>query len=255
MQRTIGSRISAQFLRIALNNITGSRIGTTRMEVGCAARSCNYFSTGLTRVSNGDSDRTLQDQCDSPAMLFDLKDSKEGVYGALDVWVAWEQNFPIVSLKRVLLALEKEEQWHRVIQVIKWMLSKGQGKTMGTYQQLIRALDKDLRAEEAHEFWVKKIGHDLHSVPWGFCELMISMYYRNNMLDRLVKLFKGLEAFDRKPPNKCIVQKVADACEMLGSLEEKRRLLEKYKYLLAESNEENDRKSRKLTHKKKKKAE
>ena len=49
--------------------------------------------------------------------LLDIKDSKEAVYGALDAWVAWEQNFPIASLKRALLVLEKEQQWHRIIQV------------------------------------------------------------------------------------------------------------------------------------------
>lgn len=59
---------------------------------------------------------------------------------------------------------------------------------MGTYEQLIRALEKDNRAEEAHRIWMKKISHDLHSVPWRFCDLMISIYYRNNMLERLVKV-------------------------------------------------------------------
>lgn len=49
--------------------------------------------------------------------LLDLRDSKEAVYGALDAWVAWEQNFPIASLKQALTALEKEQQWHRVVQV------------------------------------------------------------------------------------------------------------------------------------------
>lgn len=47
-----------------------------------------------------------------------MKDSKEAVFGTLDAWVAWEQNFPIASLKRALLALEKEQQWHRVVQVL-----------------------------------------------------------------------------------------------------------------------------------------
>lgn len=185
--------------------------------------------------------------------LSDLKDSKEAVYSALDAWVAWEQKFPLVSLKRALLALEKDEQWHRVIQVLKWMLSKGQGTTIGTYQQLIRALDKDRRAEEAHELWEKKIGHDLHSVPWSFCSLMVSIYYRNNMLERLVKLFKGLEAFDRKPPDTCIVQKVADAYEMLGLLDEKKRVLEKYNYLFMETHQSHGKRSRKDSHKKEKK--
>lgn len=175
----------------------------------------------------------------------DLKDSKEGVYGALDAWVAWEQTFPLVSLKKALLSLEKEEQWHRVVQVIKWMLSKGQGRTVGTYGQLVKALDKDHRAEEAHRVWVDKIGYDLHSVPWKLCKSMISIYYRNNMLERLVKLFKGLEAFDRKPPEKSIVQKVADAYEMLGLLEEKERVVQKYKDLPAETRKESHKKKSK----------
>ncbi|KAI4313596.1 hypothetical protein L6164_026560 [Bauhinia variegata] len=166
--------------------------------------------------------------------LLDLNDSKESIYGALDAWVAWDQNFPIGSLKRALNALEKEQQWHRIIQVIKWMLSKGQGTTMGTYGQLIRALDMDHRAEEAHKFWENKIGTDLHSVPWQLCHVMISVYYRNNRLEDLIRLFKGLEAFDRKPPDKLIIEKVANAYEKLGLLEEKQRVLEKYGSLFTE---------------------
>lgn len=68
------------------------------------------------------------------------------------------------------------------------MLSKGQGTTMGTYTQLIKALDMDHRPEEAHQFWKKKIGSDLHAVPWDLCKCMISIYYRNNMLENLVKV-------------------------------------------------------------------
>lgn len=52
--------------------------------------------------------------------LLNLNDSKEAVYGALDAWVAWEQKFPMVSLRRALIALEKEQQWHRVVQV--WII-------------------------------------------------------------------------------------------------------------------------------------
>ncbi|XP_054784767.1 pentatricopeptide repeat-containing protein At4g18975, chloroplastic isoform X2 [Prosopis cineraria] len=166
--------------------------------------------------------------------LLNLNDSKEAVYGALDAWVAWEHKFPMIALKRTLIALEKEQQWHRIVQIIKWMLSKGQGTTMGTYGQLIRALDMDHRAQEAHEFWEKKIGCDLHSVPWQLCHLMITVYYRNNMLEDLVRLFKGLEAFDRKPQDKSIIQKVANAYEMLGRVQEKDRVLEKYSYVFKE---------------------
>ncbi|XP_020527289.1 pentatricopeptide repeat-containing protein At4g18975, chloroplastic isoform X4 [Amborella trichopoda] len=178
------------------------------------------------------------------AKVLHLKASKEAVYGALDAWVAWEHKFPIVSLKRTLAILEKEQQWHQIIQVIKWMLSKGQGTTMNTYEQLICALDKDDRAEEAHMFWQKRIGHDLHSVPWKSCKLMISIYYRNNMLERLVKLFKGLETFDREPPEKSIVLKVANSYELLGRCDEKETVLEKYNYLFNKSSGRRSKKSK-----------
>nr|CAB3459209.1 unnamed protein product [Digitaria exilis] len=163
--------------------------------------------------------------------LLGLEESREAVYGTLDAWVAFEQDFPLASLKQALSALEKEEQWHRIVQVIKWMLSKGQGNTMRTYEQLVCALEKDNRAEEAHKIWQKKIAHDLQSVPWRFCHLMLAIYYRNNRLERLVKLFKELEACGRKPPSKDIIRKVEDAYEMLGLLEEKKALLEKYQDL------------------------
>lgn len=59
---------------------------------------------------------------------------------------------------------------------------------MGTYGQLIHALDMDQRPEEAHKFWQKKIGMDLHAVPWQLCKSMMSIYYRNNMLENLIKV-------------------------------------------------------------------
>ncbi|CAH2038927.1 unnamed protein product [Thlaspi arvense] len=176
--------------------------------------------------------------------LLDIEDDKEAVYGALDAWVAWERNFPIASLKRVIAILEKEHQGHRMVQVIKWILSKGQGNTMGTYGQLIRALDMDRRAEEAHAIWRKKIGNDLHSVPWQLCLQMIRIYFRNNMLQELVKLFRDLESYDRKPPDKHIVESVADAYELLGMAEEKERVLTKYGNLfLGTASDENSRRS------------
>ncbi|KAL0884457.1 hypothetical protein Bca101_008438 [Brassica carinata] len=181
--------------------------------------------------------------------LLDIEDNKEAVYGALDAWVAWERNFPIASLKRVIALLEKEHQWHRMVQVIKWILSKGQGNTMGTYGQLIRALDMDRRAEEAQAIWRKKIGHDLHSVPWQLCLQMIRIYFRNNMLQELVKLFKDLESYDRKPPDKHVVQLVADAYELLGMVEEKERVLAKYNSLFLGT--ASDDKSRRSSRKKK----
>lgn len=167
--------------------------------------------------------------------LLKVKNSKEAVYGALDSWVAWELDFPLAVLKRASFQLHQKEKWHLIIQVIKWMLSKGQAMTMGTYEQLLRALERDHRAEEAHAFWEKRIGSALHSVPWQLCTFMIYMYARNNMPERLIKLFNDIEMFNRKPPEKAVIEKVAAAYELLGLQEERERVLEKYHSLFTSS--------------------
>ncbi|TVU50661.1 hypothetical protein EJB05_02040, partial [Eragrostis curvula] len=214
-------------------------------QVEVIAYWCNKHNTRDFSTSNKVTSGRLYQQKELKSTLavklLNLEDSKEVVYNTLDAWVAFEQDFPLASLKQALTALEKEEQWHRTVQVIKWMLSKGQGTTMRTYEQLVCALEKDNRAEEAHRIWQKKIAHDLQPVPWRFCHLMLAIYYRNNMLDRLVKLFKELEACGRKPPSKDIIRKVEDAYEMLGLQEEKKTLLDKYKDLYNKTSR-NDRK-------------
>ena len=73
------------------------------------------------------------------------------------------------------------------------------------------------------------------------------------LIPLILKLFKGLEAFDRKPPVKSIVRKVADAYETLGMLEEKERILKKYNYLFTSTDKGGIKKSRNALSKKKKK--
>ncbi|KAI3805552.1 hypothetical protein L1987_28037 [Smallanthus sonchifolius] len=107
-------------------------------------------------------------------------------------------------------------------------------------------VQKNHRAEAAHEVWVKKLGADLHSVPWQLCHPMIAVYYRNNIMERVVKLFKGLEAFDRKTRDKKIVKKVGDAYEVLGLIEEKERVLEKYKSLFNKTPQSSKKSTRTL---------
>ncbi|GJT06351.1 pentatricopeptide repeat-containing protein [Tanacetum coccineum] len=102
--------------------------------------------------------------------LLELDDNKEVVYGALEAWVAEEKEFPIGRLKTALITLERKGKWLKVVQVIKWMLSKGQGITVGTYGQLIRALAMDNRVEEAKKLWVRKLSRDVDTVPWKVCE-------------------------------------------------------------------------------------
>jgi hypothetical protein len=47
-----------------------------------------------------------------------LSNVKEEVYGALDSFVAWELEFPLIVVKKALKKLEDEKEWKRIIQVL-----------------------------------------------------------------------------------------------------------------------------------------
>lgn len=54
-----------------------------------------------------------------PRLIFQvtkLPNEKEAVYGALDKWVAWETEFPLVAAAKALGILRKRRQWLRIIQ-------------------------------------------------------------------------------------------------------------------------------------------
>lgn len=48
-----------------------------------------------------------------------LPNEKEAVYGALDRWIAWETEFPLIAAAKALRILRKRNQWKRVIQVLR----------------------------------------------------------------------------------------------------------------------------------------
>ncbi|KAB2011534.1 hypothetical protein ES319_D09G027600v1 [Gossypium barbadense] len=94
-----------------------------------------------------------------------LSNVNEEVYGALDLFIAWELEFPLIT-----------------------MLSKGQGRTMGTYFTLLNALAEDGRLEEAEELWVKLFSDNLESTPSIFFDKMISIYYHKDMHEKMFEL-------------------------------------------------------------------
>lgn len=47
---------------------------------------------------------------------------KEEVYGALDSFVAWELEFPLIAVKKALRTLEVQGKWIRIIQVDKVLI-------------------------------------------------------------------------------------------------------------------------------------
>ncbi|KAJ0970828.1 hypothetical protein J5N97_018787 [Dioscorea zingiberensis] len=156
-----------------------------------------------------------------------LSNVKEEVYGALDSFVAWDLEFPLIVVKKTLKMLEAEKEWKRIIQVIKWMLSKGQGKTMGTYYTLLNALAEDGRLDEAEELWTRIFSRNLESLPRVFFGKMISIYYKHDMHEKMFEVFADMEELG-VIPDKSIVVMMGNVFKKLGMQDKYERLHKKY---------------------------
>ncbi|RWW06835.1 hypothetical protein BHE74_00011080 [Ensete ventricosum] len=156
-----------------------------------------------------------------------LSNVKEEVYGALDSFIAWELEFPLIVVKKALKRLETEKEWKRIIQVIKWMFSKGQGKTMGSYYTLLNALAEDDRFEEVEELWMKIFSENLESLPRVFFVKMISIYYNKGMHEKMFEVFADMEELGVRP-DVSIVRMLGDVFQKLGMSDMYDKLKNKY---------------------------
>ncbi|KAL0303739.1 UNVERIFIED_CONTAM: Pentatricopeptide repeat-containing protein, chloroplastic [Sesamum radiatum] len=163
-----------------------------------------------------------------------LPNEKEVVYGALDKWIAWETEFPLIAAAKALRILRKGNQWKRIIQVAKWMLSKGQGATMATYDSLLLAFDMDGRVDEAEMLWNVILHAHNRSISKRLFSRIISLYDHHNVPNKVIEVFADMEELGVKP-DQDTVRRVARAFEVLGQ-EEKQRLVRlkyqsKWKYI------------------------
>lgn len=156
-----------------------------------------------------------------------LSNVKEEIYGALDSFIAWDLEFPLIVVKKALKTLEYEREWKRIIQVTKWMLSKGQGRTMATYFTLLNALAEDGRIDEAEELWTKMFSDNIESTPRIFFQKMVSIYYKREMHDKLFEIFADMEELGIRP-NAPIVTMVGKVFQKLGMLDKYDKLVKKY---------------------------
>lgn len=156
-----------------------------------------------------------------------LSNVKEEVYGALDSFIAWELEFPLITVKKALKILENEKEWKRIIQVTKWMLSKGQGRTMGSYFALLNALAEDGRLEEAEELWLKLFSQNLESMPRIFFQKMIAIYYHKEMNEKMFEIFADMEELGIRPTVP-VVKMVGNVFQKLGMLDKYQKLNKKY---------------------------
>ncbi|KAK3006401.1 hypothetical protein RJ639_015542 [Escallonia herrerae] len=156
-----------------------------------------------------------------------LPNEKEAVYGALDKWTAWEAEFPLIATSKALRILGKRKHWIRVIQVAKWMLSKGQGMTMGTFDILLLAFDMDRRVEEAESLWNMILHTHTRSISKRLFSRMISLYCHHDLPDKIIEVFADMEELGVKP-DEDTVRKVAHAFQKLGEEEKQKLVLKKY---------------------------
>lgn len=156
-----------------------------------------------------------------------MSSAKEEVYSALDAFIAWDLEFPLIAVKKALKTLEAEKEWKRIIQVTKWMFSKGQGKTLGNYFVLLNALAEEGRIEEAEELWKKLLIENLENMPRVFFARIISMYERNNMTEKLLEVFADMEELGIRPDYSTVLR-VAKIFKELGMLDKHDKMLEKY---------------------------
>lgn len=156
-----------------------------------------------------------------------LSNVKEEVYGALDSFIAWEVEFPLIVIKKALRKLQAEKEWKRIIQISKWMLSKGQGKTMGTHYMLLNALANERRIEEAEELWMEIFNRHMEYVPRMFFTRIITMYERNNMTEKLLEVFADMEELGVTPERLAVV-KIANTFKNMGMMDKYEKVFKKY---------------------------
>lgn len=156
-----------------------------------------------------------------------LPNEKEAVYGALDEWVAWETEFPLIAAAKALRILRNRNQWKRVIQVAKWMLSKGQGTTMATYDLLLLAFDMDRRLDEAKMLWDMILQAHDRSISKRLFSRMISLYDHHNLPNNVIEVFGDMEELGVKP-DEDTVRRIARAFEQLGEEDKQKQFLAKY---------------------------
>lgn len=78
------------------------------------------------------------------------------------------------------------------VQVAKWMLGKGQGMTMGTFDTLLLAFDMDGRVDEAESFWNMILHTHTRSISKRLFSRMICLYDHHNNPEKVIEVFKGL---------------------------------------------------------------
>ncbi|KAL5198543.1 hypothetical protein ABZP36_002055 [Zizania latifolia] len=156
-----------------------------------------------------------------------LPNEKEAVYGALDRWTAFEPEFPIIAAAKALEMLKRRRQWLRIIQVAKWLMSKGQALTWTTYDTLLLALFMDGRIDEAESIWNNIIQTHTRSVPKKLFSRMILIYDIHDCSDKVLEVYADMEELGVHP-DEDTTRRIGRAFVALGQEDKEKLVLEKH---------------------------
>lgn len=187
---------------------------------GKRPRKPRIWRTRHKRGSYSKSDKLLE-------CLESISNVKEEVYGALDAFIAWELDFPLIAVKKALYVFEQQQNWTRIIQVIKWMLGKGQGRSLGNYHLLLKAFSEEGRIDEAQELWKKVFSRNLECTPIKLFTEIMRMYNRYEMYEDLLEVFADMEELNVKL-NDELADIVSTTYEKRGSMDKAEKVRQKY---------------------------
>ncbi|KAA3464484.1 pentatricopeptide repeat-containing protein chloroplastic-like isoform X1 [Gossypium australe] len=96
-------------------------------------------------------------------------------------------------------------------QMTKWMLSKGQVATMGTYGTFLLAFDMENRVDEAGSLWNLVLHTHNRSILKRLFSRMISLFDHHSMPNKIIETWRSCVKLDENT-----VRKVVRAFQELG---------------------------------------
>ncbi|KAJ3705190.1 hypothetical protein LUZ61_008895 [Rhynchospora tenuis] len=171
--------------------------------------------------------QTLHKASNLVRLVLKLPNEKEVIYSALDKWTAFEAEFPVIAIAKSLDILRRSSHWLRIIQVCKWLFSKGQIVTWSTYDTLLVAFNMEGRLDEAELVYNKVIEENTRSTPKRLFSRMISMYDHHRLPHKILEVFADMEEFGIHPDGDT-TWRIARALVKSKQPEKVKQVLEKY---------------------------
>ncbi|KAF0905191.1 hypothetical protein E2562_000984 [Oryza meyeriana var. granulata] len=123
--------------------------------------------------------------------------------------------------------LKRRRQWQRIIQVAKWLMSKGQVLTWTTYDTLLLALFMDGRMDEAESIWNTIRQTHTRSVPKRLFSRMILIHDCRHCPDKVLEIYADMEELGVQP-DEDTTRRIGRAFATLGQEDKEQLVLEKY---------------------------